>query len=167
MKALMTESLAGLRSRAQGCAGCSGRGGTEERHDVLGKKRCAGFAYARPRHARPRQDELVLAVGVGEVARVDRRSGRWVVCFAPGRMDGGGVVGAGAHQVGARDGYTTTYGHKQGHGMECARKNVAAPFAERVAARGQPKQSHIDAIVMERNHVRHGVLWAFGRGIAF
>jgi hypothetical protein len=43
----------------------------KERQDVLGEKRGAGVAYARPRHARFRQDELVLAVGICEVARVD------------------------------------------------------------------------------------------------
>jgi len=64
----------------------------KERQDVLGKMRGAGVAYARPRHARSRQDELILAVGIGEVARVDRWWERWTVWFATGRVggDGGG-----------------------------------------------------------------------------
>jgi hypothetical protein len=61
----------------------------------------AGVADTRPRHARSRQHELALVVGIGKVARVDGRRWRWVVvCFAPGGLGRGGGVGAGAHLVG-------------------------------------------------------------------
>ena len=93
----------------------------KERQDVLGKMRGAGVADARPRHARSRQDELVLAVGIGEVARVDGRWERWTVWFATGRVGGGGSGGGGGRGMGAGAHLEicyATYVHKQGHARD-------------------------------------------------
>jgi hypothetical protein len=59
------------------------------------------------------------------------------VCFAPGRVGSGGGVGAGAHQVGANDGYILDYICTQARardGMR-ARNQNAAPFGERLGER--------------------------------
>jgi hypothetical protein len=128
----------------------------KERQDVLGEKRGAGVAYARRRHARSRQDELVLAVGICEVARVDGWWERWTVWFATGSVGGGGGDG-GMGKVAHLEIYYATYVHKQGH----ARVRMLSRLVRDASAWQYPTTetvSHRDANAKSRSREKHEVI---------